>query len=155
MEIAEIKSTLKSHRLVVLTGAGGTGKTRLAIRVAGELQDDYRDGVWMVELASLSDPNLVPAAIAQVLKVIPGGEEPVVGSFGTDHVAHEAGWYTDFCHLHEAGFSDDGVFNQDAQLADFWFKLYPWEDIAADEGSHTGRFLAPLLGAGDTRRKSA
>ena len=77
-EIAEIKSTLKTHRLVVLTGAGGTGKTRLAIRVAGELQDDYRDGVWMVELASLSDPNLVPAAIAQVLKVIPGGEERLI-----------------------------------------------------------------------------
>jgi glutathionylspermidine synthase len=49
-------------------------------------------------------------------------------------VAHDAGLYTDFCYMHEAGFSaDDGVFNKDAQLADFWFKLFPWEDIAADE----------------------
>ena len=49
-------------------------------------------------------------------------------------VAHEAGLYTDFCYLHEAGFSaEEGVFNKDGQLADFWFKLFPWEDIASDE----------------------
>ncbi len=43
-----------------------------------------------------------------------------------EQVAHEAGFYTDFCYLHEAGFSaEDGVFNRDGQLADYWFKLYP------------------------------
>jgi glutathionylspermidine synthase len=66
------------------------------------------------------------------------------------HVAHEAGWYTDFCYLHEAGFSDDGVFNKDAQLADFWFKLFPWEDIAADELELT-RMLARVAQGGGTR----
>ena len=66
------------------------------------------------------------------------------------HVAHEAGWYTDFCYLHEAGFSDDGVFNKDAQLADFWFKLFPWEDIAADELELT-RMLARVAQGGSTR----
>lgn len=49
-------------------------------------------------------------------------------------VAHEAGFYTDFCYMDEAGFLENqGVTNKDNQLADFWFKLYPWEDIGADE----------------------
>jgi glutathionylspermidine synthase len=49
-------------------------------------------------------------------------------------VAHEAGFFTDFCYLDEVGFThDDGVFNKDGQLADFWFKLFPWEDIAEQE----------------------
>ena len=72
-EIAEIRDLLKSKRLVVLTGAGGSGKTRLALQVASELADHYQDGAWLVELASLGDPKLVPKAIAQVLKVSMGG----------------------------------------------------------------------------------
>lgn len=48
--------------------------------------------------------------------------------------AHEAGLFTDFCFLDEAGFVDkQGVFNRDQQRADFWFKLFPWEDIGTDE----------------------
>lgn len=66
-------------------------------------------------------------------------------------VAHEAGFYTDFCYLHEAGFSaEDGVFNRDGQLADFWFKLHPWEDIAGDELELT-RLLEKAAGRGHTR----
>jgi len=66
-------------------------------------------------------------------------------------VAHEAGLYTDFCYMHEAGFSDDqGVFNRDGQLADFWFKLFPWEDIAADELELT-RMLDRMTERGRTR----
>jgi non-specific serine/threonine protein kinase len=65
-EIAEVKQLLKSSRLVVLTGAGGTGKTRLALQVAGELQGHYREGVWLVELASISQPYLVAGAISRV-----------------------------------------------------------------------------------------
>jgi predicted ATPase/DNA-binding CsgD family transcriptional regulator len=68
-EIAEIKQLLKSNRLVVLTGTGGSGKTRLALQVAADLSDNYRDGAWLVELAPLSDPNLVTQTITQVLKV--------------------------------------------------------------------------------------
>jgi len=50
------------------------------------------------------------------------------------HAAHEAGLFTDFSFLDETGFVEkQGVFNKDHQLADFWFKLFPWEDIAADE----------------------
>lgn len=66
-------------------------------------------------------------------------------------VAHEAGWYTDFCYLHEAGFIDDqGVFNRDGQLADYWFKLSPWEDIAAHELELT-RMLGKMAEKGHTR----
>ncbi len=66
-------------------------------------------------------------------------------------IAHEAGFLTDFCYLHEAGFTtDEGVFNRDSQLADFWFKLFPWEDIAADELDLT-RLLSKMVTRGRTR----
>jgi predicted ATPase/DNA-binding CsgD family transcriptional regulator len=70
-ELAEVKQMLKSSRLVTLTGAGGSGKTRLALQVASSLVEAYRDGVWMVELATISEPALVSNAIAQALKVNP------------------------------------------------------------------------------------
>jgi predicted ATPase len=56
-------------RLLTLTGPGGAGKTRLASAVAMEIADRFEDGVWWVELAPLSDPNLVPQAVARVLSV--------------------------------------------------------------------------------------
>jgi predicted ATPase/DNA-binding CsgD family transcriptional regulator len=65
-------------RLVTLTGAGGTGKTRLGLQVAAELMDAYRDGVFLVELAPITDPTLVPSAIAQVLGNRDIGSRPVI-----------------------------------------------------------------------------
>ena len=56
-------------RLLTLTGAGGCGKTRLALEVARDLVGAYPDGVWLVELAPLSDPTLVAQAVAQALGV--------------------------------------------------------------------------------------
>jgi predicted ATPase/DNA-binding CsgD family transcriptional regulator/Tfp pilus assembly protein PilF len=56
-------------RLLTLAGSGGSGKTRLAIWVAAELGDAFADGVWLIELASLSDPALVPQAVASVLGI--------------------------------------------------------------------------------------
>ena len=67
------------------------------------------------------------------------------------HVAHEAGLYTDFCFMDEAGFIDkQGVFNRDHQRADFWFKLYPWEDIAEREPELTS-ILQSISELGSTR----
>src|SRR5438874_6099414 len=68
-EIAQLEELVTAHRLVTLTGAGGAGKTRLAIEVASRLVDAFADGVWLAELAVLSDPRLVPQALAQALQV--------------------------------------------------------------------------------------
>ncbi|MBI4787198.1 MAG: tetratricopeptide repeat protein [Chloroflexi bacterium] len=70
-EMAEVKRLLcsESARLVTLMGAGGSGKTRLALQVANDLLDDFPDGVWLVELAPLSDPALVPQALASVFEL--------------------------------------------------------------------------------------
>jgi predicted ATPase/DNA-binding CsgD family transcriptional regulator len=70
-EMSEIGRALTSTRLLTLTGAGGCGKTRLALEVARNLADtgEYPDGVWLVELASLTDGALVPGAVAAALGV--------------------------------------------------------------------------------------
>lgn len=77
-EITAVKDLLSTARLVTLTGAGGCGKTRLALRVAHDLVESYADGVWLVELAPLSDPKLVPQAVAAVLDVPEQPGQPVL-----------------------------------------------------------------------------
>lgn len=59
-EIAEARRMLSVTRLLTLSGAGGSGKTRLAVETARGLARVYPDGVWLAELASLSEPGLVP-----------------------------------------------------------------------------------------------
>jgi predicted ATPase len=71
--LGETLGPATASRLLTLTGSAGTGKTRLALEAAGGLLDDYPDGVWLVELASLADPALLPQAVAAVLGV---REEP-------------------------------------------------------------------------------
>ena len=66
-ELVELKRLLPAKRLVTIQGAGGIGKTRLALQVAAEVVDAYRDGVWITELASVRDPALVSATVAQSL----------------------------------------------------------------------------------------
>lgn len=68
-EMVEIKRELAMTRLISLTGAGGSGKTRLALEVARDLVGAYPDGVWLIELAPLSEEALVPQAVAGVLDV--------------------------------------------------------------------------------------
>ena len=62
-------AAVRSHRLVTLTGVGGVGKTRLAVEVAGQLADEFPDGVWFFELAAVTDPAAVPDAVAAVLGI--------------------------------------------------------------------------------------
>ncbi|MGE5071833.1 MAG: tetratricopeptide repeat protein [Anaerolineae bacterium] len=72
-EVRDLRQLLQTHRLVTLTGSGGTGKTRLSLQVAAQILDRFKDGVWFIELAPLSDPNLVPNVVASTLGV---REEP-------------------------------------------------------------------------------
>jgi predicted ATPase/class 3 adenylate cyclase len=68
-ELSELRPLVESSRLVTLTGAGGCGKTRLALQVAVELLDGSGDGVWLVELAAVADADAVEATIARVLGI--------------------------------------------------------------------------------------
>jgi DNA-binding SARP family transcriptional activator len=68
-EIVESKRELAMTRLLTLTGVGGSGKTRLALEIARELIGAYPDGVWLVELAPLSEGKLVPQAVARAMRV--------------------------------------------------------------------------------------
>ncbi|GAA4084789.1 ATP-binding protein [Actinomadura miaoliensis] len=68
-EVAEIRRLLAGSRLVTLTGAGGVGKTRLAIRVAATLERAFADGVWLVELADLEKPGLLAPTVIQTLGI--------------------------------------------------------------------------------------
>lgn len=68
-ELAAIKHLLMANRFLTLTGTGGCGKTRLALQAAADLSDQFPDGVWLVELAALSDTSLVPQTVASTLKL--------------------------------------------------------------------------------------
>ncbi|MFC9554926.1 protein kinase [Rhodococcus sp. NPDC056960] len=71
-EVAAVKARLSDSRIVTLTGFGGVGKTRLACRVAAEVRRTYTGGVWFVDLASISGPDLVVGAIAEALDIQDG-----------------------------------------------------------------------------------
>jgi len=77
-ELAAIKQMLASNRLVTLLGMGGIGKSRLSTQLAADVLDDFPDGVWFVELAALTDPSLVPQAVASVLGVKEEAGSPVI-----------------------------------------------------------------------------
>jgi predicted ATPase/class 3 adenylate cyclase len=77
-EVARLAELLRGPGLLTLTGPGGSGKTRLALRVAGELLDDYADGVFFVELAPIIDPHLVPSSIADAVGARAEGRRAVL-----------------------------------------------------------------------------
>jgi predicted ATPase/class 3 adenylate cyclase/DNA-binding CsgD family transcriptional regulator len=68
-ELAQVRELLADNRLVTLTGAGGVGKTRLAVQVAAQLAGEFGDGVWYVDLAPITDPDVVPIAVARALEL--------------------------------------------------------------------------------------
>jgi predicted ATPase/DNA-binding SARP family transcriptional activator/DNA-binding CsgD family transcriptional regulator len=84
-EVLEVKRALAMTRLLTLTGAGGSGKTRLAFEVARDLVGSYPDGVWLVELAGLSEGELVPQTVAGALGLKERPGEPLTNTL-KDHL---------------------------------------------------------------------
>lgn len=72
-ELSDVDSLISKHRLVTFTGSGGTGKTRLSLQAGADLLPEFEDGVWLVELAPLTEAELVPQTVAAALRV---REEP-------------------------------------------------------------------------------
>jgi predicted ATPase/class 3 adenylate cyclase len=84
-EMSHVRQLLTGARLLTLTGAGGIGKTRLALETAAELVDQYPDGVWLVELAALTDPFFVPQAVATALTIREQPDSSLTATI-TDHL---------------------------------------------------------------------
>jgi len=76
-EREEVTFLLGTSRLLTLTGSGGCGKTRLALQIASEAQEDYSDGVWLAELAALTDPALVGRTVARTLNLTEEVGKPI------------------------------------------------------------------------------
>jgi hypothetical protein len=74
-ELGEILNLVAAHRLITLTGAGGIGKTTLALALARDLRRHFADGVWLAEFSALTDPALVPATVAAAVGLELGGGE--------------------------------------------------------------------------------
>lgn len=77
-ELAEIRELLNTERLVTLTGVGGAGKSRLATEIAATLTGAYPDGIWIVELVTLTDPQLIAQTTARLLGVLEHPEQALL-----------------------------------------------------------------------------
>jgi len=86
-EIAEVERLLGQARLLTLTGPGGSGKTRLALQVAAELLTRFQDGACFVDLSPVTDPTLVPAAVANALGVPETAGRPILDGV-KEHLRH-------------------------------------------------------------------
>src|SRR4029077_10031925 len=66
-QMTDVEKLLADNRLVTLTGAGGAGKTRLAVEIAARIAPEFRDCVWYVDLAPVTHPGVVPVTVARAL----------------------------------------------------------------------------------------
>jgi predicted ATPase/class 3 adenylate cyclase/DNA-binding CsgD family transcriptional regulator len=66
-EINDVRQILAENQLITLTGAGGVGKTRLAVQIATEVANEYGEGIWYVDLAPITNPDVVPGAVMRAL----------------------------------------------------------------------------------------
>jgi predicted ATPase/DNA-binding CsgD family transcriptional regulator len=102
-ELSDIEQALDANRLVTLTGAGGVGKTRLSLKAARGKVDDYVDGVWLIELASVSQGASVPDAVARVLDLREEASVSLIDTLARELAKREILLVFDNCeHLLEA-----------------------------------------------------
>jgi non-specific serine/threonine protein kinase len=95
--VAEVAGLLGEYRLVTLTGPGGSGKTRLAAEVAGQVADQFADGVWLAELAAVRDPAQVPTVVAVALGVREQPGEPTADAVTRVLAGHQLLLVLDNC----------------------------------------------------------
>ena len=137
LEILTITQTLAKHRLVTLVGAGGVGKTRLALQVGAELLDSYPDGVWMLEQAPISDGDLIPTALASIFHVREAEHRSITEALVHSLKLRQALIIFDNCeHVVEAGRSAHR--HDPAQLPE-----HPHHRDHASGLGHCGRSRAP------------
>jgi predicted ATPase/DNA-binding CsgD family transcriptional regulator len=129
VELVRISDPLQWVRLLTLTGAGGCGKTRLALQAAADAMDGHPDGVWWVELARLEDPTLLPAAVIDALGVTEVRGWAVLDTLIEHLRAHRALIVLDNCeHLLVAC----------AELVDALLRACPWLTILATSRAPLG-----------------
>ncbi len=115
-EISRLKERLARHRLITLTGSGGVGKTRLSLQIAESVWSDFSDGTWFVELAPVSDPELVDQTVAKRIGLRVGAGQPVLNSLSDYLSSRQTLLVLDNCeHVLEAA----------AQLADALLQACP------------------------------
>jgi predicted ATPase/class 3 adenylate cyclase len=105
-ELADVVKAFSGHRLVTLIGAGGSGKTRLSLEAAGNLLGSVRDGVWFVELAPVSDPDLIDAQVAVALGIGESAGQPLLHTLVEWLRSHEIVLVLDNCEHLVAGVAD-------------------------------------------------
>jgi predicted ATPase/DNA-binding CsgD family transcriptional regulator len=148
-EVAEVERLLVTEaRLLTLTGAGGSGKTRLALAVAYLFTGRFEDGVWWVELAPISDPALVPQAVAQAMMIREKPGQPLIETLARDLAQTELLLVLDNCeHLIEAS----------ADLAETLLRACPGIRLLATSRESLGvhgeaHFVVPPLSLPDPLR---
>ena len=79
-DVEQVRNRLEKHHLVTLTGSGGVGKTRLSLQVASQLLNEYPNGVWLVELAPITDSLLITQTVCAALDITPQGNTPALNA---------------------------------------------------------------------------
>lgn len=149
-EMAELRNSLVDTRQLTLTGAGGVGKTRLALEVAARLLQDFPDGVWLADLSVVADPALVPQTVAGVVNVREESGRPVSALLGDYLLAKHALLLLDNC---------EHVAAACAQLAEFLLRRCPDLHVLATSREVLGMqgelvHRVSSLSAPDTRHPS-
>ena len=121
-ELASVQEALAKVRLLTLTGAGGSGKSRLALQATADLLETYPDGVWLVELAPLADPLLVAPTVANILGVKEEKDKPILMTLAEHLKVKKLLLLLDNC---------EHVLDTSAQLADQLIRSCPMVQILA------------------------